>query len=216
MEVHAMRSITQDNHHTKCFFGKINAVFSAVSYRQNLARRQCQQNQRNSSYADFPASCQHCIPAQVSLHVDESTSGHVAQFGKEIPVRFVYVHNRNRHKDYLVLVTTDMTFGEEEVISLYGKRWGIEVFFKICKSYLHLSKDCRSISYDAMTAHVAVGFPRYMLLAVEQWESQDLRSIGELFYLTIDELPDLQFLDALHLVLLQFAELVQKNCLLSE
>jgi len=55
-----------------------------------------------------------------------------------------------------------------------------------------------------------------MLLAVEQWESQDLRSIGELFYLTIDELPDLQFLDALHLVLLQFAELVQKNCLLSE
>ena len=67
-----------------------------------------------------------------------------------------------------------------------------------------------------MTAHVAVVFTRYMLLAVEQWESQDLRSIGELFYLTIDELPDLQFLDALHLVLLQFAELVQKNCLLSE
>jgi len=76
MEVHAMKSITQDNHHTKCFFGKINAVFSAVSYRQNLARRQCQQNQRNSSYADFPASCQHRIPAQVSLHADESTSGH--------------------------------------------------------------------------------------------------------------------------------------------
>jgi len=67
-----------------------------------------------------------------------------------------------------------------------------------------------------MTAHVAVLFTRYMLMAVEQRKSQDLRSIGELFYLTIDELPDLQFLDALHLVLLQFAELVQKNCLLSE
>ena len=69
---------------------------------------------------------------------------------------------------------------------------------------------------NAMTAHVAVLFTRYMLMAVEQRKSQDLRSIGELFYLTIDELPDLQFLDALHLVLLQFAELVQKNCLLSE
>jgi hypothetical protein len=109
-----------------------------------------------------------------------------------------------------------MSLGEEEVISLYGRRWGIEVFFKICKSYLHLSKDYRSISYDAMTAHVAVVFTRYMLLAVEQRENKDLRSIGELFYLTIDKLPDLQFLEALHLVLLQFAELVQKNCLLSE
>ena len=59
-------------------FGKINAVFSAVSYRQNLARRQCQQNQRNSSYADFSASCQHRIPAQVSLYADESLSGHAA------------------------------------------------------------------------------------------------------------------------------------------
>ena len=69
------------------------------------------------------------------------------------------MHNRNRRKDYLVLVTTDMSLGEEEVISLYGRRWGIEVFFKICKSYLHLSKDCRSIFYDAMTAHVAVCLP---------------------------------------------------------
>ena len=145
-----------------------------------------------------------------------SVEAEAVKDGKAIPVRFVYVHNRNRRKDYLVLVTTDMSLGEEEVISLYGRRWGIEVFFKICKSYLHLSKDCRSISYDAMTAHVAVVFTRYMLLAVEQRESQDLRSIGELFYLTIDELPDLQFLDALHLLLLQFAELVQKNCLLSE
>ncbi|MFA6850198.1 MAG: hypothetical protein WCS30_07575, partial [Selenomonadaceae bacterium] len=41
-------------------FGKINAVFLAVSYRQNPARRQ------------------HRIPAQVFLPADESTSGHVA------------------------------------------------------------------------------------------------------------------------------------------
>ena len=145
-----------------------------------------------------------------------SVKAETVKDGKAIPVRFVYVHNRNRRKDYLVLVTTDMSLGEEEIISLYGRRWGIEVFFKICKSYLHLSKDCRSISYDAMTAHVAVVFTRYMLLAVEQRESQDLRSIGELFYLSIDELPDLQFLEALHLVLLQFSALVQKNCLLRE
>jgi len=42
--------------------------------------------------------------------------------GKAIPVRFIYVRNRNRLKDYLVLVTTDMSLGEEEIISLYGRR----------------------------------------------------------------------------------------------
>ena len=73
-----------------------------------------------------------------------------------VPVRLVFVRNRNKRKDYLVLVTTDLSLSEEEVIQLYGKRWGIEVFFKACKSYLRLGKDCRSVSYDAMTAHVAV------------------------------------------------------------
>ena len=123
-----------------------------------------------------------------------------------VPVRLVFVRNRNNRKDYLVLVTTDLSLSEEEVIQLYGKRWGIEVFFKTCKSYLRLGKDCRSISYDAMTAHVAIVCTRYMLLAVEERENTDGRSIGELFYLGLDELPDLKYMEALHLVMQEFAE----------
>ena len=42
-----------------------------------------------------------------------------------VPVRLVFVRNRNNRKDYLVLVTTDLSLSEEEVIQLYGKRWGI-------------------------------------------------------------------------------------------
>ena len=45
-----------------------------------------------------------------------------------------------------MLETTDMHITEEEVIRIYGKRWGIEVFFKVCKSYLRLEKDCRAVS----------------------------------------------------------------------
>ncbi|UQT42836.1 transposase [Phascolarctobacterium succinatutens] len=123
-----------------------------------------------------------------------------------VPVRLVFVRNRNKRKDYLVLVTTDLSLSEEEVIQLYGKRWGIEVFFKACKSYLRLGKDCRSVSYDAMTAHVAVVCTRYMLLAVEERENTDGRSLGELFYLGLDELPDLKYMEALRLVLQEFAE----------
>jgi hypothetical protein len=126
-----------------------------------------------------------------------------------VPVRLVFVRNRNNRKQYLVLVTTDLSLSEEEVIQLYGKRWGIEVFFKACKSYLRLVKDCRSVSYDAMTAHVAIVCTRYMLLAVEERENTDGRSLGELFYLSLDEVPDLKYLEALQLVLQEFAEHLQ-------
>ena len=44
-----------------------------------------------------------------------------------------------------------------------------------------MSKECRSISYDAMTAHTAVVFTRYMMLSIENRESRDERSLGELF-----------------------------------
>ena len=123
-----------------------------------------------------------------------------------VPVRLVFVRNRNKRKEYLVLVTTDLSLCAQEVIQLYGKRWGIEVFFKACKSYLRLGKDCRSISYDAMTAHVAIICTRYMMLAVAERENTDGRSFGEIFYLSLDELPNLKYIEALLLVLQEFAE----------
>lgn len=67
----------------------------------------------------------------------------------------------------------------------------------MCKSYLKLGKETRSISYDALTAHTAIIFARYMMLVLEQRRNMDERSLGELFYLTIDELEDLHYLDAL-------------------
>ena len=75
-----------------------------------------------------------------------------------------------------------MELSEEVIVRLYGKRWSIEVFFKMCKSYLRLGKECRSVSYDAMVAHVAIVFSRYMLLAVEQRENRDSTASCKLHY----------------------------------
>ena len=146
------------------------------------------------------------------LSVDAS----VVSNGETLPIRLVFVRNKNNRKEWLLLVTTDMNLNEEEIISLYGKRWAIEVFFKMCKSYLRLEKDCRAISYDAMTAHVSIVFARYMFLAVEQRENCDMRSIGELFYVSIDELPDIQFVEAMRLVMTQFASLAVEQCIISD
>ena len=135
-----------------------------------------------------------------------SVEAAVCKGDEYLPVRLVFVRNRNNRKEWLVLVTTDLSLTEEEVIRIYGKRWGIEVFFKACKSYLRLEKDCRALSYDAMTAYVSVVFARYMFLVVEQRESKDDRSIGELFYLSVDELPDVCIAQALRLLVSLFAK----------
>ena len=94
---------------------------------------------------------------------------------------------------WLTFICTDTTLSEEEIIRVYGKRWQIEVFFKTCKSMLNLIGECRSLSYDALTAHVAIVFTRYMLLAMEQRQNEDQRTLGELFFFLVDEMADITF-----------------------
>lgn len=125
-----------------------------------------------------------------------------------IPARMVFVRNRNKRKDFLVLISTDMSLEASEIVRIYGKRWGIEVFFKMCKSYLRLTTECRSISYDAMTAHVAIVMSRYMMLAVDQRMNTDERSFGELFALVTEEMQDIRFIDALHLLYSRMEEIL--------
>jgi len=135
----------------------------------------------------------------------------VIKDGKVIPAKVVYVRNRNKRKEYLCIISTDTGLDENEIIRIYGKRWDIEVFFKVCKSYLHLGKECRALSYDAMTAHTAVVFTRYMMLSVESRELNDERSLGELFLYFCDEMSDITWIQAFQLLLQMFRELLVDN-----
>ncbi len=84
---------------------------------------------------------------------------------------------------------------------IYGKRWQIEVFFKTRKSMLNLIGKCHSLSYDALTAHVAIVFTRYMLLATEQRQNEDQRTFGELFFFLVDEMADITFYRSLGILM---------------
>ena len=130
---------------------------------------------------------------------------------KIIPAKVVYVRNRNKRNEYLCLISTDVELDEDEIIRIYGKRWDIEVFFKVCKSYLNLSKECRSMSYDAMTAHTAVVFTRYMMLSLESRESNDERSLGELFLYFSDEMSDITWIQAFQILLQMFRTLLSDS-----
>ena len=140
----------------------------------------------------------------------------VVKDGESIPAKVVYVRNRNKRKEYLCLICTDPSLDENEIIRIYGKRWDIEVFFKVCKSYLNLSRECNSLSYDAMTAHTAVVFTRYMMLSLESRESNDNRSLGELFLYFSDEMADITWIQAFQMLLQMFRSILKDNTELTE
>ena len=119
----------------------------------------------------------------------------------KIPARIVCVRNKKNKKDWIALICTNPSLTEEEIIRIYGKRWQIEVFFKTCKSYLQLVSECHSLSYDALTAHVAIVFVRYMMIALEQRKDEDVRSLGEIFFYFTDELADITFAESFQIIL---------------
>lgn len=140
----------------------------------------------------------------------------VVKDGETITAKVVYVRNRNKRKEYLCLISTDTNLDENEIIRIYGKRWDIEVFFKVCKSYLNLSRECNSLSYDAMTAHTAVVFNRYMMFSLESRESNDNRSLGELFLYFSDEMSDITWIQAFQMLLQMFRTMLTENTELSD
>ena len=140
----------------------------------------------------------------------------VVKDGGVIPAKVVYVRNRNKKKDYLCLISTDISLNEKEIIHIYRKRWDTEVFFKVCKSYLNLSKECNALSYDAMTAHTAVVFTRYMMLSLESREANDQRSMGEILLYFTDEMSDITWIQTFQMLLEMFRTILADNTELSE
>ena len=63
-----------------------------------------------------------------------------------------------------------------------------------------------------MSAHTAVVFTRYMMLSIENRESNDNRSLGELFLYFTDEMSDITWIQAFQMLLQMFRKLLEENC----
>jgi hypothetical protein len=135
--------------------------------------------------------------------------------GVKIPVKLVYVRNQNKKSDYLVLGTTDVSLTAEEIIAIYGKRWAIEVYFKICKQYLHLA-EYQGLSYDGLVAHTSLMTVAYLLLCVEHRENADDRTIGDLFFYMVEELADIDFLEAVELLVSLFEQAFEEVAVITQ
>jgi hypothetical protein len=80
-------------------------------------------------------------------------------------VKIVFIQNRNKKREWLAILSTDVTLSETEIVRIYGMRWDIEVFFKTTKSLLRLQKEFQGRSYDMLISHTTIVFTRYIVLA---------------------------------------------------
>lgn len=116
--------------------------------------------------------------------------------GQEIPVKLVYIVNRNAADQYLVLGTTNANFRPEQIIELYARRWQIENYFKVSKQYLQFDQT-QIQNYDGLCGYMAMLMMSYDLLALVQRETIDERTMGDLFFYLAEPLLDIQLVTAL-------------------
>lgn len=117
------------------------------------------------------------------------------------PMKIVFVRHEHKSRDWFAIGTTDLALTEEEIVCLYGRRWGIEVCFKQVKQLLRFAQEFQSRSYDALHAEIAVVFTRYMMLALMARQNNDGRGFGELFYELYDEMQDMSLVEALKCII---------------
>jgi hypothetical protein len=124
----------------------------------------------------------------------------VVETKKEQKVRIVFI--RHRHKrQWLAILSTRIDLADEEVVRIYGKRWDIEVFFKMMKHYLNLERENQLRDFDGVVGHITIVMSRYVFLAFEQRCHDDPRTLGSLFYACSEEQQDLSLVEAMHRLL---------------
>ncbi|QNB48296.1 hypothetical protein BR63_04525 [Thermanaerosceptrum fracticalcis] len=156
------------------------------------------------------------IPLAFALLSSANPKNRLYEQGPDIPQGSPGEHRRKEAVQPGTTVMLDMLDQILVLIRIYGLRWDIEVYFKMCKSFLRLAKEFQSRTYDAMIAHTTIVCIRYMLLAVENREQKDSRTHGEIFYQFCDEVTDLDFTQAFLYFLDLFTQTLRENLFLSE
>lgn len=109
-----------------------------------------------------------------------------------IPVRIIFVRNRNKRSEYITILTTDTSISDAEAVRIYGNRWSIELFFKVSKSLLRLGSEFHGLSYDMIVSSTTIVCTRFIILEWIRRKQNDWRTSGELFFYICDEVQDME------------------------
>ena len=131
--------------------------------------------------------------------------------GSRCKVKIVFVKNRNKKRNWLAILSTDIYLSDEEIVRIYGKRWDIEVFFKMAKHCLNMCNEVELRSFDGMVAHITIVFLRHIFLTVEQRNASDDKTFGGVFFEIIEEMKDIAVVEALKRILSLAFEKLRKT-----
>ncbi len=141
-----------------------------------------------------------------------------------IPVKLVFVRNRNKRSEYIIILSTDCSLSDSEIIRRYGYIWSIECCFKVCKSLLKLGSKFQPVNYDTTVSSTALVLTRFIILEWIRRQNSDFKSLGEVFFFCYDDVRDIELSDALERLIsimadgicagtIQVAESVRKELL---
>ena len=133
----------------------------------------------------------------------------IVKMKEDTQVKIVFVRHRSNRNKWLAILSTDINLSDEEIIRIYGYRWEIEVFFKCNKSHLNLNKEFQCRTYDAMIAHTTIVFSRYIFLAWEQRKTNDIKTLGHLFFEFGEDIREVDFKEALRSLMKLILDFVQ-------
>ena len=97
---------------------------------------------------------------------------------KGIQVKLFFSRFNNQH-GWSLLLTDNYRLPFDKAVEIYQIRWGIEVFFKEAKQYLHLGK-CQSEDFDAQVAGISVVMCAYLMLNLRK-RFQSYEGLGKIF-----------------------------------
>ena len=123
-----------------------------------------------------------------------------------IPVKIVFVRNRNKKSECLYILSTDISLSDAEIVRIYGNRWSIECFFKSSKSFMKLGTEFQSHNYGAMVSHTTIVFTRYIILEWIRRNENDQKTYGEVFYMFCEDIQDMDLTNALQSLMALFVE----------
>ena len=182
--------------------GKVHYEYEGAQHDVKEIYSRCKKRRGRSKYL-----------LSVEVNLLQKKSGKILE---RMPAKLVYVRNKANKKDWIAIICTDTSLSEEEIITRYGYRWNIEVYFKTCKQYLKYCKECQSTSFDSLTAHLAIANVRYMILSMFQRANTDHRSLGELFCLFVQEVSEITFDHSMKLIMIALLSTVKSFFALSE
>lgn len=117
-----------------------------------------------------------------------------------VTANIVFVRH-NTKKKWIAIMSTKPQLSAEEVARIYGKRWDIEVFFKMAKQHLRLESEIQSRNFDALIAQISVVFLRYQFMAWRLRQHDDPRTFGQLFRACTQEIKDITLMESIERIL---------------